>query len=53
MGIIQSRHSRRIVPMTRSQMEFAFGLANGESSTVRPNARIDLSRCFAKMLSRS
>jgi glycerol-3-phosphate dehydrogenase len=52
-GIIQSRHSRRIVPMTRSQIAFAFGLANGESNTSRPNARIDSSRCLAKMLSRS
>ena len=53
MGIIQSRHSRRIVPMTRSQIAFAFGLAKGERNTARPNARIDSSRCFAKMLSRS
>ena len=29
-GIIQSRHSRRIVPMTRSQIAFALGLENGE-----------------------
>ena len=53
IGIIQSRHSRRIVPMTRSQIAFALGLENGERSTARPNARIESSRCRAKMLSRS
>jgi hypothetical protein len=29
IGIIQSRHSRRMVPITRSQIEFALGLALG------------------------
>jgi hypothetical protein len=52
-GIIQSRHSRRIVPMTRSQIAFALGLEKGERSTARPNARIESSRCRAKMRSRS
>jgi hypothetical protein len=30
MGISQSRHSRRIVPMTRSQIAFAFGQRGGD-----------------------
>jgi hypothetical protein len=37
----------------RSQIAFALGLENGERSTARPNARIESSRCLAKMLSRS
>ena len=42
--IIQSKHSRRIVPITRSQIAFALGLENGERSTARPNVRIESSR---------
>ena len=45
--------TRRIVPITRSQIAFALGLENGERSTARPKARIESSRCRAKMLSRS
>jgi hypothetical protein len=33
-GWIQSRYSRRIVPMTRSQTAFAFGLRSGDFNTV-------------------
>jgi putative tryptophan/tyrosine transport system substrate-binding protein len=50
---IASRHSLRIVPITRSQIEFAFGLATGDRNTSRPNALIESSRCLAKILSRS
>jgi hypothetical protein len=52
-GISQSRHSLRIVPITRSQIAFAFGLRGGDFSTLIPSRRIDSSRWFAKMLSRS
>jgi hypothetical protein len=52
-GIIQSRHSLRIVPITRSQIELALGLATGDRSTSRPNALIDRSTRLAKILSRS
>jgi hypothetical protein len=52
-GISQSKHSRRIVPMTRSQMELAIGLRGGNFNTVIPSRPIDSSRCLAKMLSRS
>src|ERR1017187_9680875 len=52
-GISQSKHSRRIVPMTRSQMELAIGLRGGDFNTVIPSRPIDSSRCLAKMLSRS
>lgn len=52
-GINQSKHSRRIVPMTRSQIAFAVGLCGGDFSMLRPSALIDSSRCFAKMPSRS
>ena len=44
-GIIQSRHSLRIVPITRSQIEFAFGLATGDrntSTTQRPDRIIKM-----------
>ena len=39
-GIIQSRHSRRIVPITRSTIEFALGLAMGDRKISTPNALI-------------
>src|SRR5690606_34237730 len=52
-GIIQSKHSLRIVPMTRSQMEFAFGLLGGLFNTRSPNRRMDSSTSAEKMLSRS
>jgi len=41
----QSRHSRRIVPITRSQIAFALGLEYGERSTPRPIVRIESSKC--------
>ena len=53
IGIIQSRHSLRIVPITRSQIEFALGLAIGDRNTSTPKARIESSRCLAKIRSRS
>jgi hypothetical protein len=37
----QSKHSLRIVPMTRSQMAFALGLRGGLFHTRSPNRRID------------
>ncbi len=41
-----------MVPITRSQIAFAFGLANGERKTSMPKAQIELSRLSsAKMLS--
>jgi hypothetical protein len=52
-GINQSRHSRRIVPITRSEIALAFGLCGGDLSTVTPRFLIDSSRLIAKMLSRS
>ena len=51
--ISQSRHSRRIVPSTRSQTAFAFGLRTGERNTFTPNALIESSRCFAEIRSQS
>jgi hypothetical protein len=51
-GINQSRHSRRIVPITRSQMTFIFGVCGAHFNTLIPSARIDSSRWLAKMLSR-
>jgi hypothetical protein len=45
-GSFQSRHSRRIVPMRRSQIASAFGLEIGVRSTSRPEARTELSRCL-------
>jgi len=53
IGMIQSRHSRRIVPIRRSQVAFAFGLETGDRKTSRPGARIESSRCLAKIASRS
>ena len=52
-GISQSRHSRRIVPITRSQIALAFGLCGGDLSAVSPSFVIDASKLLAKMLSRS
>ena len=52
-GISQSRHSRRMVPMTRSQTALALGLWGGDFNTVTPSFPIDSSRCWAKILSRS
>jgi hypothetical protein len=48
-GINQSRHSRRAVPMTRSQSDFAFGLAMGDRNISTPNALIESSRCLANI----
>ena len=52
-GINQSRHSRRIVPMTRSQIALAIGLRGGDFNTLIPSFFTDSSRCWAKILSRS
>jgi hypothetical protein len=52
-GLLSSRHSLRIVPITRSQIAFVFGLCGGDFRTLIPSRRIDSSRWFAKMLSRS
>ena len=52
-GISQSRHSRRIVPMTRSQIELAIGLRGGDFKTLTPSLPIDSSRRLAIILSRS
>ena len=53
IGINQSKHSRRILPITRSQIAFAVGLRGGDFSTLKPRWRMDSSRSLAKMLSRS
>ena len=52
-GLLSSRHSRRMVPMTRSQIALALGLRGGDFRTVTPSLSIDSSRCLAKILSRS
>jgi hypothetical protein len=52
-GLLSSRHSRRIVPMIRSQIAFAIGLRGGDFNTLTPSFAIDPSRCFAKIQSRS
>jgi hypothetical protein len=36
-GIIESRHSRRMVPITRSQIAFAIGLRGGDFNTSTPS----------------
>src|SRR5262245_10203169 len=43
-GISQSRHSRLMVPIERSQIALAMGLRNGVFRTLRPSRRIDSSR---------
>src|SRR6266849_5354172 len=53
MGISQSRHSRRIVPISRSQSAFACGVRTGVFNTCRPIDAIARSTVAAKMLSRS
>ena len=52
-GINQSKHLRRIVPMTRSQIGLALEQRGGDFSTRIPSLFTDSSRCSAKMLSRS
>ena len=52
-GIRKSRHSRRIVPTSRSQTAFAFGARTGVFSIRTPIAVTALSNSFEKMLSRS
>ena len=52
MGISQSRHSRRIVPISRSQNVLACGVHTGIFSTCRPIDAIAQSTVAAKMLSR-
>jgi len=42
-GISQSRHSRRIVPMTLSQIAVAIGLRGGDLKTLTPSFVIDSS----------
>ena len=49
----QSKHSLRIVPITRSQMEFALGLRVGLFNTRSPSRLIDSSNSTEKMASRS
>ena len=51
--VVIHHHSRRIVPITRSQIAFAFGLCGGDLRTVSPSRLMDSSKCLAKMLSRS
>jgi len=41
-GISQFGHSRRIVPMTRSQTAFAMGLRGGDFNTSTPSALVEL-----------
>jgi len=53
MEISQSRHSRRMVPMSLSQIESALGHRGGDFNTSMPSLFTDSSRCLAKMLSRS
>ena len=53
MGITQSRHSRRNVPMTLSQIVFAFGLRCGDLNTSTPRRLTDSPRCVANVLLRS
>ena len=53
LGITQSKHSRRNVPMTRSQIALTFGQCGGDFYTLMPRRLPDSSRCSAKMLSRS
>ena len=49
----QSRHSRRIVPITRSQTPFAIGQRGGVFSTRNPQLSTQLSSSQEKILSRS
>ena len=52
-GIIQSRHSRRAVPMKRSQCAFACGARTGVFNTCSDIDRRASSTAGAKMPSRS
>jgi hypothetical protein len=45
-GISQSRHSRRIVPMTRSQIALAIGLCGGDFNTLTPGAKCLIIKVF-------
>jgi hypothetical protein len=49
----QSKHSRQIVPITLSQIEFAVGLRGGLFKTRSPSRWMDSSSSAEKMLSRS
>jgi hypothetical protein len=49
----QSKHSRRKVPMTRSQMPFASGQRGAVLTTRNPKLPMELSSSMQKMLSRS
>ena len=49
--MIQSRHSRRSVPISLSQSEFAFGLRTGILMTSRPMRATEASRRVEKIRS--
>jgi hypothetical protein len=51
--MIQSRHSRRSVPISLSQSEFAFGLRTGVLMTSRPIPATEASTPVEKIASRS
>jgi hypothetical protein len=53
IGISQSKHSRRIVPIRRSQIALAIGLHLGDFMIFSPNLPMESSKFLAKMLSRS
>jgi hypothetical protein len=53
IGINQSKHSRRIVPIRRSHIALAIRLHSGDFMIVSPNLSLESSRPWAKMLSRS
>src|SRR5207247_11064831 len=48
-GIIQSRHSRRTVPISRSQTAFASGLCGGDFRTLSPKLWMDSFRLLTKL----
>jgi hypothetical protein len=52
-GMIQSRHSRRSVPIIFSHNELAFGLRIGVLMTARPRPATEASRSVEKIASRS
>ena len=53
IGINQSRHSRRMVPIRRSHTAFAIGLRGDDFKSLSPKPSITPSTFLAKMLSRS
>ena len=56
IGIMKSRHSRRALPIQRSQIAFGWGALRGVFNTVSPNVfgsfrwRLDLFRCESAIL---